>query len=112
MAEGKLASYEPLVKTYMETLEKGTGLGNDFLGWLHLPSSITKEHIEDIKATAAVLRENCEVVVVAGIGGSYLGARAVIEAMSDSFQWLKEKKAGEPTIVLQDTTSAKTIFMN
>ena len=99
MAEGKLAAYEPLVKTYMETLEKGTGLGNDFLGWLHLPSSITKEHIEDIKATAKVLRENCEVVVVAGIGGSYLGARAVIEAMSDSFQWLKEKKAGEPTIV-------------
>ena len=99
MAEGKLASYEPLVKTYMETLEKGTGLGNDFLGWLHLPSSITKEHIEYITATAAVLRENCEVVVVAGIGGSYLGARAVIEAMSDSFQWLKEKKAGEPTIV-------------
>ena len=93
MAEGKLASYEPLVKTYMETLEKGTGLGNDFLGWLHLPSSITKEHIEDIKATAAVLRENCEVVVVAGIGGSYLGARAVIEAMSDSFQWLKEKES-------------------
>ena len=99
MAEGKLAAYEPLVKTYMETLEKGTGLGNDFLGWLHLPSSITKEHIEDIKATAKGLRENCEVVVVAGIGGSYLGARAVIEAMSDSFQWLKEKKAGEPTIV-------------
>ena len=99
MAEGKLASYEPLVKTYMETLEKGTGLGNDFLGWLHLPSSITKEHIEDIKATAKVLRENCEVVVVAGIGGSYLGARAVIEAMSDSFQWLKDKKEGEPTIV-------------
>ena len=99
MAEGKLAAYEPLVKTYMETLEKGTGLGNDFLGWLHLPSSITKEHIEDIKATAKILRENCEVVVVAGIGGSYLGARAVIEAMSDSFQWLKEKKAGEPTIV-------------
>ena len=99
MAEGKLAAYEPLVKTYMDTLEKGTGLGNDFLGWLHLPSSITKEHIEDIKATAKVLRENCEVVVVAGIGGSYLGARAVIEAMSDSFQWLKEKKEGEPTIV-------------
>ena len=44
----------------METLEKGTGLGNDFLGWLHLPSSITKEHLDDLKATAQTLRENCD----------------------------------------------------
>ena len=95
----KQAAYAPKVKECMETLEKGTGLGNDFLGWLHLPSSITKEHLADLKATAEVLRENCEVVVVAGIGGSYLGARAVIEAMSDSFQWLREKKAGQPTII-------------
>ena len=94
-----LASYAQKVNECMETLEKGTGLGNDFLGWLHLPSSITKEHIEDLKATAQTLRENCEVVVVAGIGGSYLGARAVIEAMSDSFLWLKENKAGQPVII-------------
>ena len=53
----------------------------------------------DLKAAAQTLRENCEVVVVAGIGGSYLGARAVIEALSDSFAWLKEKKAGNPTII-------------
>lgn len=97
--ENKLASYEGAVKTYMETLEKGTGLGNDFLGWLHLPSSITQEHLDDIKATAKTLRENCEVVVVAGIGGSYLGARAVIEAMSNSFIWLQEKKEGNPVIL-------------
>ena len=99
ISKEKLASYEPKVKACMETLEKGTGLGNDFLGWLHLPSSITQEHLDDLKATAQVLRENCEVVVVAGIGGSYLGARAVIEAMSDSFAWLKEKKAGQPVIL-------------
>ena len=77
ISKDKLAAYEPKVRACMETLEKGTGLGNDFLGWLHLPSSITKEHLDDLKATAQVLRENCEVVVVAGIGGSYLGARAV-----------------------------------
>lgn len=99
ISKDKLASYESNVKACMETLEKGTGLGNDFLGWLHLPSSITKEHLDDLKATAQILRENCEVVVVAGIGGSYLGARAVIEAMSDSFAWLQEKKAGQPTII-------------
>ena len=99
ISKDKLAAYEPKVRVCMETLEKGTGLGNDFLGWLHLPSSITKEHLDDLKATAQVLRENCEVVVVAGIGGSYLGARAVIEAMSNSFLWLQEKKAGQPTII-------------
>jgi len=99
ISKDKLAAYEPKVRACMETLEKGTGLGNDFLGWLHLPFSITKEHLDDLKATAQVLRENCEVVVVAGIGGSYLGARAVIEAMSNSFLWLQEKKAGQPTII-------------
>lgn len=99
ISKDKLTTYESKVKTYMDTLEQGTGLGNDFLGWLHLPSSITPEHLADLKATAQVLRDNCDVVVVAGIGGSYLGARAVIEAMSNSFAWLQEKKAGEPTIL-------------
>jgi glucose-6-phosphate isomerase len=90
----QIAAYEPQVKDAMATLENGTGLGNDFLGWLHLPSSITKEHLADLKATAQVLRDNCEVVIVAGIGGSYLGARAVIEALSNSFQWLKKEQNG------------------
>ena len=85
-------AYEKKVQEAQEMLENGTGEGNDFLGWLHLPSSITQEHLNDLKATAQVLRENCDVVVVAGIGGSYLGARAVIEALSNSFAWLQEKK--------------------
>jgi glucose-6-phosphate isomerase len=79
-------------------LENGTGKGNDFLGWLHLPSSITKEHLNDLKATAKTLQENCEVVIVAGIGGSYLGARAVIETLSNSFAWLQDKKSA-PVII-------------
>ena len=72
--------YEAQVKAAQDALENGTGEGNDFLGWLHLPSSITAAHLADLKATAQVLREHCEVVVVAGIGGSYLGTRAVVEA--------------------------------
>ncbi len=87
-------SYATEAKACMETLEKGTGKGNDFLGWLHLPSSITKEEIAKLNETAKTLRENCDVVIVAGIGGSYLGARAVIEALSNSFQWLQEKQNG------------------
>ncbi|MDE6225179.1 MAG: glucose-6-phosphate isomerase, partial [Muribaculaceae bacterium] len=70
-------------------LNNGTGAGNDFLGWVNLPSSITPELLGDINATANALKENCEVVVAVGIGGSYLGAKAVIEALSDSFASLK-----------------------
>ena len=58
----------------VEKLEKGTDKGNDFLGWLHLPSSITETELSDIEATAKSLRESCEFVVAIGIGGSYLGA--------------------------------------
>ena len=83
-----IAAFEPKVMAAQEALEKGTCPGNDFLGWLHLPSSITKEFIAELNATAQVIRENCDVVVVAGIGGSYLGARAVIEALDNSFEWL------------------------
>ena len=75
ISKEKVSAYEAEVKAAQEMLEKGTGKGNDFLGWLHLPSSITKEHLADLNATAKVLRDNCEVVIVAGIGGSYLGAR-------------------------------------
>ena len=65
----KVFAYEPLVKEAQNALEKGTGKGNDFLGWLHLPSSITQEHLEDIKATAQVLRENLILPVVNSLGG-------------------------------------------
>ena len=63
------------------TLQNGNGAGNDFLGWLHLPSSITDAELTDIENTANVLRSKCEVVVAIGIGGSYLGARAAIELL-------------------------------
>ena len=90
ISQDSINAYESKVKECAATLENGTGRGSDFLGWLHLPSSITPEFLADIKATAKQLRENCEVVVVAGIGGSYLGAKAVIEALSNSFSWLKK----------------------
>ena len=76
-------------KEGLEKLEKGTGLGNDFLGWLHLPSSLSDEFLAGIEKAAKTLRDDCEYVVAIGIGGSYLGAKAVIEALSDSFAALK-----------------------
>ena len=95
---GTVEAFEPKVKAAQEALENGTCPGNDFLGWLHLPSSITDEFISEIENTAKVLRENCEAVVVAGIGGSYLGAKAVIEALGNSFEWLMNDK-NSPTIL-------------
>lgn len=69
----------------VEKLENGTGEGSDFLGWMHLPSSIQPAQLDQIEAVAAHLRHNCDYVVAIGIGGSYLGAKAVIEALSSSF---------------------------
>lgn len=74
-------------------LHNGSGAGNDFLGWLHLPSSITEAELTDIEQTAGILRSKCEVIVAIGIGGSYLGTKAVVEAMNNSFDFLlKERK--------------------
>lgn len=88
LAADAVKNMEAEVKAANESLENGTCPGNDFLGWLHLPSSITADHLTDLKKTAQTLRENCDTIVVAGIGGSYLGARAVIEALGNSFEWL------------------------
>ena len=95
---GAVKAFEPKVKAAQQALENGTCPGNDFLGWLHLPSSITPQFLDEVLAVANTLRQKCEVVVVAGIGGSYLGARAVIEALGNSFAWLiKDQK--NPTIL-------------
>ena len=93
LAESNVESFAADVMAAQQALEDGTCAGNDFLGWLHLPSSITPEFITDINATAKTLQENCDAIVVAGIGGSYLGAKAVIAALDDNFTWLKPSKA-------------------
>ena len=90
--EGAVKAYESRVKAAQKSLENATCPGNDFLGWLHLPSSITSAFLDEVQTVADTLREKCEVIVVAGIGGSYLGARAVIEALGNSFAWLVNDK--------------------
>lgn len=81
------------------TLHNGNGAGNDFLGWLHLPSSITDEQLTDIENTANALRSKCEIVVAIGIGGSYLGTRAVVEAMNNSFDALHTTNRKNPVLL-------------
>ena len=79
-------------------LESGEGAGNDFLGWVHLPSSIDEAQIAAIEAQAAKLRAKADLIVCIGIGGSYLGAKAVLEAMSDPFKLLRREQQ-HPTVV-------------
>lgn len=98
VSKESILNYENKVKECAASLEKGSGKGSDYLGWLHLPSSINNIQFAEIEATAKVLRSKCEVVVVAGIGGSYLGAKAVIDALSNSFSWLQNTK-NNPVIV-------------
>lgn len=69
----------------INTLYAGTGKGNDFLGWLRLPSETTEAHLKDVQETAEKLRKEIDVLVVVGIGGSYLGAKAVLSALAGSF---------------------------
>lgn len=95
---GAVEAFETKVMKAQEALENATCEGNDFLGWLHLPSEISVDFIAELQQCADTLRSNCEAIVVAGIGGSYLGAKAVIEALSNSFQWLVND-GSNPTIL-------------
>ncbi len=81
---------------YQTTIAK-SGRGNDFLGWVDLPSEISEREIQAVESCAATLSAKSEVVVVIGIGGSYLGARAVIEALQHSFRLMLPQKA--PTVL-------------
>lgn len=83
----------------LDKVERGTGAGNDFLGWVNLPAETSELLIADIEKCAATLRDTCDVVVAIGIGGSYLGAKAVIEALSDSFASYKPIVKGAPAVL-------------
>ncbi len=85
ISEDQLLIYKNKIKETFTTIYEKRGAGNDFLGWTTLPSEMTKDFIQDIKTQAELLRKKSEVFVVVGIGGSYLGARAVIEALSHQF---------------------------
>ena len=77
----ELKGMEPMVKVAHEMIENKSGLGNDFLGWVDLPVNYDKEEFERIKKAAAKIKSDSEVLIVIGIGGSYLGARAAIELL-------------------------------
>lgn len=76
---------EPLAKAAFDLVKNGRGAGNDFLGWVHLPTDYDKEEFDRIKKAAEKIQSDSKVLVVIGIGGSYLGARAVVELLGTTF---------------------------
>ena len=89
--ENELVEISPLVETAHNLIENKNGVGSDFLGWVNLPSDYDKEEFLRIKKAAERIKNNSDVFVVIGIGGSYLGARAVIEALNSPLHnFLKE----------------------
>ena len=95
-------SYQDQVRAIDEALQNGTCKGNDFIGWLNWANNYDKEEFSRIKEVAAKVRENTEVFVVCGIGGSYLGARAAIEMMNGLYG---DKK---PEIIYMGNTFSST----
>ncbi len=91
-------------------LHDGSRPGNDFLGWVNLPSSITEDTIKEIEDAAVNLRTRCDVVVIVGIGGSYLGARAVIDSLSNAFDWLQQDRKSPVIMYAGNNISEDYLF--
>ena len=98
-ADAQFKSNEAAAVEAITKLAEGSGEGSDFIGWVNLPSETSNELIDRINATAARLRENCDYVVCIGIGGSYLGAKAVTTALSDSFADFYAPRPKEPKLL-------------
>lgn len=94
----ELEQMQSIVKNVHSTIHDGTGTGSDFLGWVNLPKDYDKEEFARIQAAAKKIQSESEVLVVIGIGGSYLGARAAIEMLNKSFDHLKTEQ-GKPQII-------------
>ena len=95
--EDELPKIEPAVKMASELLYSGKGAGNDFIGWVNLPFDYDKEEFERMKAAAKKIQSNSEVLVVIGIGGSYLGGRAALDFINGN-NYNNKKHPGLPDI--------------
>lgn len=96
ISEHEISYLEPQVLAAHNMLHEKNGLGSDYLGWVELPNAYDREEFSRIQKAAAKIRQDSDVLIVVGIGGSYLGARAAIEALSHSFYNMlpKEKRSG------------------
>ncbi|GEP19679.1 glucose-6-phosphate isomerase [Pediococcus argentinicus] len=108
--ENELSEIQPLVTAADKELRDGTGAGADFRGWINLPSDYNKEEFARIKESAAKIRNNSEIFVAIGIGGSYLGARAAIDFLNNTFYNLlsKDERKGAPQVIFAGNSISST----
>jgi len=98
VTEQEIKLFQAEAKLQQRKVYQKDGAGSDFLGWVELPSEITNDLLTDIEQTASLIRKQSQVVVVVGIGGSYLGARAIIDALSSNF-YLMQDQGKNPLVI-------------
>ena len=98
VSDQELQAWQAKSDAYVAQLHAGTGQGSDFLGWIDLPATITDQDFTAIEAAARSLQERCDYGVSIGIGGSYLGARAVIEALTPTFAAYRQEHSAPQVI--------------
>ena len=109
-----IKSYEveniiPMAKVAQEMLANATGAGSDFLGWVNLPTNYDEEEFDRIKKSAKKIQSDSDYLVVVGIGGSYLGARAVIEALNNNFtNFMSKEEHKLPKIIFAGNSISST----
>ena len=111
LAKHEIVNLKAQIEAAHKQLHDKTGAGNDFLGWLELPENYDKDEFARIKAAAARIRENSDILIVIGIGGSYLGARAAIEMLTNSFHNMRAMKEGKETAVIFAGNSISSTYL-
>ncbi len=100
VSSDEISSFQKAITNGQHAIFNKTGQGSDFLGWVNLPSEIDEDTIADIEKTASYIQAHAEIFVVIGIGGSYLGARAVIEALKHNFDFAQSHDERQKPLVL------------
>ena len=111
LAEREIAMLAPQVKLAHEQLHQKTGAGNDFLGWVELPKNYNREEFQQVVEVAKQIKDQAEVLVVIGIGGSYLGARAAIELLNNSFYGQLDAKQRKTPLILYAGQNISSTYM-
>ncbi|AJA49660.1 glucose-6-phosphate isomerase [Clostridium pasteurianum DSM 525 = ATCC 6013] len=111
--ENEITYLQPMVTEAHNMLHSKTGQGNDFLGWIDLPVDYNKEEFERIKKSAEKIRNDSDVLIVIGIGGSYLGARAAIETLSHTFyNTISKDKRKSPNVFFVGNNISSTYMVD
>ena len=106
--EHELEQIKPAILAAHEELHNKTGAGNDFLGWLDWPEVYDKEEYEQVKQAAEKIKQDSDILIVIGIGGSYLGARAAIEFLNNSFYNIQAGRKGQPQVFFAGNSISST----